>query len=140
MANSGSAMRLRSAGVERPAAAGDSSAEATEGESLGNYVASGGSIDPNRLLAMMQQQQDALLSMMQEQQRMMQEQNLHLLAQQNSRASATSSRSEDHTVRNGGQTRLPASILPSKASYVMSMPQWRVWRRDMEQYAKVAGG
>ena len=139
MANSGSAMRLRSAGVERPAAAGDSSAEATEETSLGDDMASGGSIDPNRLLAMMQQQQDALLSMMQEQQRMMQEQNLQLLAQQNSRANATPSQSEDHTVRNGGQTRLPASTLPSKASYAMSMPQWRIWRRDMEQYTKVAG-
>ena len=132
MANSGSNMRLRSAGQEGPQTAG--SVSAISDTSLGNDAASGGSIDPNRVLAMMQKQQDALLAMMQEQQRMMQEQNLQLLAQQVSRANTA-----QDAVRNGGQTRLPASPLPEKASYAMSMPQWRIWRRDMEQYTKVAG-
>ena len=80
-------MRLRSSGEERPQAAGDHPQDTTEETSLESYateeaslgnaatdeaplgtdVASGCSVDPNRLLAMMQQQQDALLAMMQEQ-------------------------------------------------------------------------
>ena len=132
MSNSNSNMRLRSAGDEPPTNAGDNPTDATEEAALSNDGMSGGSIDANRLLAMMQQQQDALLAMMQEQQRMMQAQNLQM-------NQARTSSSQTSAVSTGVHTKLPVSALPDKASYNMSMPQWRIWRRDMEQYAKISG-
>ena len=139
MANSESGMRLRST-REYQSPDGDEASDSTDGVLLDNNATSGSSVDVSQLLAMMQQQQAALLTMVQEQQRMMQAQNAQLLAQQHSQASSVPSQTSEAGNRASNMpAKLPASSLPEKAAYSMSMQQWRIWRRDMEQYAKIAG-
>ena len=35
--------------------------------------------------------------------------------------------------------RIPTSSLPGKTEYHMPIQQWRIWRRDIQQYAEMAG-
>ena len=35
--------------------------------------------------------------------------------------------------------RIPSSSLPEKAEYHMPIQQWRIWRRDIQRYAEMAG-
>ena len=88
-------------------------------------------LDSERALEMLQQQQMMMMTMLQDQQRRHED-----LARQNEqlleRALAASRPAIAKPV-------IPASSLPDKAEYDMSMPQWRIWKRDIIQFASLSG-
>ena len=88
-------------------------------------------LDPERELEMLQQQQQMMMTMLQEQQRLQGD-----LARQNEQLFGRALAASRPTT---AQPRIPASSLPDKAEYDMSMPQWRIWKRDMLQYSSLSG-
>ena len=87
-------------------------------------------LDPERALELLQQQQQIMMEMLQEQQRLhgdLARQNEQLLE----RALAASRPAT-------AQPRIPASSLPDKAENDMTLPQWRIWKRDMLQFASLS--
>ncbi|KAF0314646.1 hypothetical protein FJT64_014920 [Amphibalanus amphitrite] len=85
----------------------------------------------NECVALVQSQQQMLMTLLQEQQRLQSElvrQNQEMRQQQQQQQTSRAS------VRN-----VPSSSLSSKATYDMSMQQWRIWRRDIVQFAEMCG-
>ena len=88
-------------------------------------------LDPERTLELLQQQQQMMMTMLQDQQRLQSE-----LTRQNEQLLERALAASRPTTT---QPRIPASSLPDRAEYDMSMPQWRIWKRDMLQFASLSG-
>ena len=88
-------------------------------------------LDPERTLELLQQQQQMMMTMLQDQQRLQSE-----LSRQNEQLLERALAASRPTTT---QPRIPASSLPARAEYDMSMPQWRIWKRDMLQFASLSG-
>ena len=89
---------------------------------------SGHALDAGECMAMLQSQQQMLMSMLQEQQRLQGE-----LHRQNDELRRQHQQGTGQTPAQ----KVPSSSLPGKATYDMSMQQWRIWKRDIKQFAEM---
>ncbi|KAF0289234.1 hypothetical protein FJT64_012468 [Amphibalanus amphitrite] len=89
---------------------------------------------------MLQDQQQTLLTVLQQQQRTqteLQAQNREL-QQQMLGATGNTTGTVTRQPPDSGAARIPATSLPEKAVYGMSLQQWRIWRRDILQFAQMS--
>ena len=86
----------------------------------------GHALDFAGCMNMLQGQQQMLMTMLQEQQRLQSQ-----LERENQELRQRNQLGSDQMAAG----RVPVSSLPGKATYEMSMQQWRIWKRDIMEYA-----
>ena len=97
-------------------------------------------LDTCQLLQRLQDQQQTLLAILQQQQQTQMELQVHncQLQQQMLGDTRNTVRTMTRHSPEAGAARIPATSLPEKAVYDMSLQQWRIWRHDLLQFAQIS--